>query len=257
MDLILLNPPFSYKSSTGIAFNNRQGYSTKCSPAMSFILNAIDFLSINGQVVGIFPDSVLWSERDRSAREHILHLGYEFTTHRHLPSNTFPGYTVSTSIISLKRSESTHSNHNTDDYSENIVVDRGKLQVHKSLGITSKSSKSPLFIHTTHLKSNQISHAGAYRVSSNKIIGPPYVLLPRVGNPNKEKITIVRRGKYVLSDCLIYVKTNDFELEDIQSTLMQKIDLIYGGSCAKYTTIARVRKILRINLGNDQRGNAP
>ena len=67
-DLVLLNPPFSYRRAA-VAVTSRRSMPFRCSPAAAFVVTSIEYLRPGGQLLCIVPTSTLRSELDAAARD--------------------------------------------------------------------------------------------------------------------------------------------------------------------------------------------
>ncbi len=127
-----------------------------------------------------------------------------------------------------------------------VVVVRGTAQLHSEQG------GDRTLVHSTDLHEFAVSLngrvAGKYRPS---VVGPA-VLIPRVGAPRIEKVAVFEKRKRIaLSDCVIGLQcqTLDDALWIKQELVKRKREFlgIYSGTCAKYTTIARLVSLLSLS----------
>ena len=85
-----------------------------------------------------------------------------------------------------------------------------------------------------------------------RTISGPAILIPRVGRPSVSKVVLIGEEKVVLSDCVIALRTtppgSEVELAREIKRNWLTFQQIYGGSCAPYTTIRRIREML-LELG--------
>lgn len=105
------------------------------------------------------------------------------------------------------------------------------------------------FIHSTELNKNSLN-LSRRRINYKYFgINGPAVLLPRVGNPNKSKVSVYKsQDTIVLSDCVIALQCKTVrDAKMTQKFLIEHWSIIeknYIGTCARYITINSLSNIL-------------
>ncbi|MCD8573483.1 MAG: hypothetical protein LRY48_09670 [Bacteroides graminisolvens] len=115
----------------------------------------------------------------------------------------------------------------------------------------SSSKKRKKFVHTVNLIDNSLQNLKQYTLYPRSEISGPAVLISRVGNPSVKKIcTISQDETYVISDCIIAIKTEtQIEAEKLKQLFIDNWDYIktlYKGTAAKYITLERLHTFLGI-----------
>ena len=76
------------------------------------------------------------------------------------------------------------------------------------------------------------------------------VLIPRVCNPNKEKVVLLKKEECVLSDCVVLLKTRTKrQAEQLKTYLVDnwaEFTKIYVGTGARYVTMERLKEYFRV-----------
>ena len=124
---------------------------------------------------------------------------------------------------------------------ESII--RGQLSMNE---IVEDSTSTKLLIHSTNLRNNQIVDVSFKVKTNNQLICGPGVVIHRVGNPKPTKIcTLKKSEKYVLSDCLIFIKTvTQLDANELKKHIIlnwSSFEKLYKGTGAKYITLNRLR----------------
>ncbi|MEK6743057.1 MAG: N-6 DNA methylase [Nitrospirota bacterium] len=259
VSLVLLNPPFSCRGGAyqSVTFNETE---VRCSTAFAFILKALQFLSSNGQLVAILPESCLYSDKDAQARILLHGLG-KISIIGANGHKAFSGCTAHSVIILFQKGKKSglncepwqnkhlHEPHQKNN--EQVRIHRGKVQMHKFE--SSKSKKGLPFIHSTELQEAGID-IKRYRIKFNENgIRGPAVLLPRVCNPSQHKLIIYeKRSPLVLSDCIIALHCrNNAVANKLHKDMIDNWEHVrkeYTGTGARYITVNRIRKIL-VSMG--------
>ena len=246
-DLILLNPPFSGRGSlrhTALV----AGVSLQGSKALVFVARALGFLKASGEIVSILPASVLTSERDADLLDAIR---AQCQVHQvgEVRRAAFKSHTVSVVVLRMTRMENTPSSQEVKPRQVTlrpfaVEMTRGSLSVHAF----EPAKTGARYVHTTHMRASRLL-ATQQRVSIQwRQVEGPVVLIPRVGRPTRGKVVLLSRGKAVLSDCVIALRTAPSGHERELAALLRKnwssFANAYGGSCAPYTTLKRLRDAL-------------
>lgn len=255
-DLIVLNPPFTCKGSSvcRIVF---EGEAYHVSTAMLFVANAMKYRSENGVLYAILPSSCAYSQKD-SLLWQYLEKHYNLQILEEPNRMYWKNCSASIILVSIGGKKRRMSKKNNCDFDfsklpvESII--RGHISLHEARFVDSR--KGFKYVHTTNLKRNKIINCNHIKIPENRDesrYGPvsfrgPAVLLPRVCNPNSEKVCVYKeKGLFVPSDCIIILRTSKIEdAQYVAQTILGHWDefrVIYQGTAAKYTTIEAVKKL--------------
>jgi hypothetical protein len=284
-DLILLNPPFTCRGGTHhtVALDGEQ---VQCGTAAAFLLNALPFLALNGQILAVLPASFLTSHRDEAARTYLGRFGrlelvarcgrntfdlcfphtvvirFTKSTANHLAKNTLNssmrrgrdglGITYSsaaTTAFGSPMKVHTRSLQAQTDLNLHVRLVRGVVQVHT----LSRASGPPRrFVHTTELKAGNIRPRLSPTPKRARAVSGPSVLLPRVGEPRVDKIVLYQgRQDLILSDCVFGLQCSGRREAEVLHALMcthwVELASAYGGTGAKYITVAALQRFLNMH----------
>lgn len=250
-ELLLLNPPYSQNNKKFTTFEY-YGMPLKCSVAMSFLLQALMTFSPKLGALIIVPESMMYSELDEHAR-FLVSREYKIECLSELCESTFKGARVRTVAIKLTRVD---ANAVKDIFSAksnakrfNATVIRGGAQMHK---IEKKSSKGAKVIHTVDLVrryKNIDSFSGYFESKLSGRIKGKAILIPRVGMPNIEKLSITDlKTEVQLSDCVLAMTSHSSEdLEQLYLLIKRnhiEFKSLYRGTGARYLTKGRLEQWL-------------
>lgn len=251
-DLILLNPPFTCKGST-VNKITLHGKEYKVSTAMMFIVEALQYMHDNSILLAILPVSCAYSQKDRKIWRTLVD-NYQLKILEEIDKQSFKKCNPNIILVSINdksnKEEKEEKKKSTLNLKENnFTIFRGNLSVHECFGSSLKNGKP--FVHTTNLINNSIQNVSKYSFSSKSEVSGPAVLISRVGNPSIKKIcSISKKETYVISDCIIAIKTNnDNEADKLKQLLIDNWDslkALYKGTAAKYITIERLYSFLGI-----------
>ncbi len=249
-DAIFLNPPFSCRGATinKIEFDDKN---FNVSTAMAFLVNAIRYLKPKGVLFAILPMSVAYSQKDRNIWKYLV-ANYGLCVLEEHSSSTFKGCSPSILLVSLNDFDRIEKSLTFDRVSldlNDIEIFRGKISMDKIPKTTGRYN----LIHTTNLIENSVKNLSVLVGKHPSICSGPAVLLPRVGNPKREKICVISKTQsYALSDCIIAIKTKSIKDANSLKTYMIKnwdsIDNMYKGTAARYITIERLKRYLNLDL---------
>ncbi len=241
-DLILLNPPFSCKGSQikKCVFDSVE---FKTSTSMTFVLNALKYLSKDGIMLCILPISVIYSQKDRVVWDY-LKLEYNAHILTEIERYSFKGCAPGIVLVSFN-----YNYHNkykksiaSIKFPATITINRGHLSMHKLC----KTPHGPLYlVHTTNLSDNQIRNL-SHKINTKSIATGPSVLIPRVCNPNISKVAVLYSGeRYAISDCIISLQVQSNEdavkLYKLIIDSWENFKSLYTGTGAKYITVDRLK----------------
>lgn len=258
VSLVLLNPPFSYRGGTHYEVKV-DGEALSCSKAMAFVTTSIQYMKSDGELLAILPSGTMHTEKD-SKIWRLLSSRFEVCVISNQDAYTFPACSAKTILIRLskrnKSSVASNDVHNEGDIQERnnpdvgtVKIIRGVVQMHTLNGHRSQK-KLPL-IHTTELVGNLVKVTHRRTIQNRRILKGPAVLIPRVGEPKKDKIALyLSRKPVVLSDCIIGLECASRERARALQALLKKkwtlLQKVYGGTCAKYTTLSSLRRVFEI-----------
>lgn len=264
VSLVLLNPPFSCRSSS-IVKTAVDGRDIHSSISLAFVLNSIQYLTKNGQIVAILPYGCLDNEKDKSAWMYLQQIGKVeiIGTNGY---KTFAGCSARTVIVKFSKGAITksenkvqqvHHRHINDFKNKvsasmrdtNVSLIRGNISMFKVNG-NNKSIKSIPLVHSTELQDGRILASKHTTEIVHKQISGPVILLPRVGKPNKSKIVLHEKGNpFVISDCVLAIKgSNISATREVYQTLLEHWSLIeelYTGTCALHITLKTLAELLK------------
>ena len=242
--LAVLNPPFSMSVHKGVCVTGRD-YRGRCSVAMAHVLSVIEHAS-PAVCAAIVPESLLCAELDAPART-ALRETYVLREGPGLHNTTFRGARANAVVISLrKRSRRRVSRTQQSESSpRSMTIVRGGLPVHEACN----ARKGLGFLHTTDIGacgSNDHNLRMVHGIERGRISGHA-VLLPRVGLPRKEHARALQfKNDVQLSDCviaLVFATGESARLwQDAIRREWRSLLSIYGGTGARFTTVARVRQ---------------
>jgi len=267
VSLILLNPPFSGRGGTRASVCVG-GEVRSCSKPLAILAASIEYVRPNGEIVAILPASTWDSDKDRDMWRWLRCMCTIQLCSRLLPY-AFPECSAAAVIVWLKvrrRDRSSVNNQCKDlralDYtatSRRLV--RGLYPMHEQ----PRRVGGVRVIHTTNIRNGTVLPSHRYASSEWRQVRGPAVLLPRVGMPDRNKIAIyLDKSPRVLSDCVIAIACSSAsEARDVHAILLsqwRRVRRIYTGTCAKYTTLRRVRELmsrLEIKNGSSDESNEP
>ncbi|SFB50750.1 methyltransferase [Algoriphagus aquimarinus] len=251
-DLILLNPPFSCLGGT-LNKCSLDGLEFSTSTSMRFIVEALKYLSPTGILYAILPLSVAYSQKDRKIWN-ALEKKYYLAILEETSNADFLGCAPNIIIVSLndkhKQRKIRNFERSTFKISE-LKILRGKLSMHR---VKDFPGKTPL-VHTTNLRHNSIECIRQTVEYPNSTIEGPAVLIPRVGNPDRNKICLVLSGsRYCLSDCIIAIKCSSNEVSTLLLSFIlnnwEDFSRLYRGTGAHYITSERISLYLNMDVTN-------
>ena len=247
-DVVLLNPPFSCRGASKFKLK-LNGREFCCSKAMAFVLLATEYLADDGQMVAILPASTFLSDKDAEAWQFLNDL-FTCRKGRTAGRGDFVGCFAQCTVVVLtprKRRRSIRKQRTAPPVKVVASLVRGTAQMHSEIG------KDRTLVHSTDLKKFSVSLNGRLASKTRPSVVGPAVLLPRVGSPSIEKVAVYRkRQRVALSDCVIGLQCKSIkEAIWIKDELVKNEDRfinLYSGTCAKYTTIARLAELSLIHI---------
>lgn len=247
-DLIVLNPPFTCRgSSINKVFIDKVEYHV--STAMSFLVYALTYLSENGAIYAILPISCVYSEKDRRCWQY-LHENYHACVLTEVHKASFKGKcTPNIVLVYLGRQP-----YPVEDARQFIKagtlgfslmgIKRGRLGVYEMKKVKVGDDRLP-FIHTTNMRRGELVDVGYTKRGIKESVKGFGLLIPRVCNPNVEKLVVYGREECILSDCVVLLQTRSLQqAERLKQYLIENWDEFkknYVGTGARYVTMERLR----------------
>lgn len=248
VDAVMMNPPFSFRGGHRkvVSFLGENFSLTPAVAALAIVLNEV---KASQGVGAILPAGSLRTETNAVFWE-ALERVYELKVSQELPRGSFPDAKASSLLLTVKErrkaasrlkglrhAEPSGHGHYRSQACACVEVIRGRVQTSKKI---EPGRDSVPFIHTTSLR-NGVAHQGEIRRPALLATEGPMILLPRVGRFSYEKIVIVDARPFVLSDCVIALRTADsHSLETLHSALLDPafgLEDEYGGTGAPYITM--------------------
>ena len=268
VSLVLLNPPFSCRGGKRVSVALR-GQALRCSIALAFLIESVDFVTPYGEIVAILPAGSLGSEKDEAAWAALRSLGsvevVAANGHR-----AFPDATPKTVIVRFaigrpaapglfEQQCPVFEGASSWKKESRVSIIRGQLRMH--LARQAYDGRAIPLVHSTELRDRELNLTRRRVGRDSRTISGPMVLLPRVGQPNSDKIVYHPGGAvFAISDCVVaLVCDTDEEAWSLYFALLAEWKLLernYVGSCAKYITMRRLARVIealgfRASAGRD------
>lgn len=250
-DLILLNPPFSCRGNKRFDAEVA-GRAVRCSLAMAFVCRALSYLAPHGELICILPASCLSSAKDAEVRK-AIGAAYAVEILEARARSVFEGHSVVVTQVRIAnrpladnawRALAPLADVKRLRGGFKVLLGRGATPVHKA----SVTQGEGVFIHTTDIAQGEIGDLSRRVARRPDLDAAPTLLLPRVGRPASGKVVVTQGRPLILSDCLIWLRTQpsglETELKDLILSRWPEFSGLYGGSCAPYTTLAAVAGFL-------------
>jgi len=246
VSLVVLNPPFSYRGGRRYP-GSIDGTPVTCGPAMAFLLASLPYLRRDGDLLAVLPAGLLKTEKDEEARRLLRHrydLEVVATNGRSAFQGCYPG-TVLVHVRPLREGRALGQMVGSPKTAcrwrrGHIVVRRGTVQMHSLCEDLPK--KSLPLVHSTELSDGKANTGRRGGPDGRSVVRGPAVLLPRVGRPSKDKISLyLSRSPVVISDCVFALLCEDSEhARAVQKAFTNRwptVEQEYGGTCAPYLTV--------------------
>lgn len=250
-DSVVLNPPFSYRGSRALTSPVVPRCIARCSPAAAFVVLAARYVSDDGELLALLPASTLESEKDQTAWLELSHSWSRevLTTYRR---GAFPSLAAKVLLVRMRRKPADRLPLRRLQIPR--VDDRPRpIQVRLVRGCTPRHAVKPTvegraFLHTTGLTRNGLVY-DEVDYSGGRATTGPAVLLARVGNPAPWKIVVrTDHQPALLSDCVVALECDsEGTAYDVAGRMVSQWPITaraWNGSCAPYTTLARLRAML-------------
>jgi len=262
VDLVLLNPPFSCRGNR-THVSEYASVEVRSSLALAFVIRSIPFLRTGGQLVAVLPASSLVSHKDRAAWTSIGR-DYRVSVVQSNALHAFRGCVLRTDIVhlvprttvhqvssSLAKQSACHCQSHPrapTGEGEGLDIVRGSIDMHSWPSL--ESSPGLALVHTTELRGRLVTASRRRIRTTRSQLRGPAVLLPRVGEPSRGKVSLLlSRDTVHLSSCVYGLPCkSQRRAASIRSNLLRAWDLLEGhyvGSCARYLTVNSLRCVLR------------
>lgn len=250
-----MNPPFSCRGSK--VWTTKIGdLPLKSSISIAFVLRALLHLSQRGQILAILPAGCICSQKDQLAWKVLRSLCKCELLGRngHRTFRICFPHTVSIRLTLREKLQSI----STDPMVQNGSVDRRAKDVavlsRGNVDMATLPKKNfgriiPL-LHTTEMKEHKIKLWRKISFSKGKrIFEGPGVLIPRVGNPRKDKIVLyTSKERIATSSCILTISCqSETAAKQVFSALIQnwsQVKKYYTGTCARYMTLENLQRLL-------------
>lgn len=251
VDLLLLNPPFSYRGGRSMHIEHA-GRNYALTPASAFVGLSISRLAPGGELLALLPAGVLALERDAEFWSAVSS-SLEVETVAEFSSTAFRG-TRTRSVLVAVRGRSKPQTADVLDFPVRakacIEVVRGRVPVHQVSQLSSPEQSVP-FLHTRDLGSLAGRVETHTRAPARLATKGPFLTLPRVGRVLESHLKIVSSPEgVVLSDCIFALRTADgTDLTSVRMSLLEDLRCLqaeYVGGCAPYLTIRRLVDYLSV-----------
>lgn len=252
-DLIVLNPPFTCRgSSINKVYIGEDEYHV--STAMSFLVGALPYLSETGAIYAILPITCVYSEKDQKCWQY-LEENYHACVLTEVHKAYFKGKcTPNIVLVYLGRQpypeEDARLDFGVGDFGFSLKgIKRGRLGVYEMKKVEAGNDRLP-FIHTTNMRGGELVDVGYTRKGIKESVKGYGLLIPRVCNPNIEKLVVLDREECILSDCVVLLQTRSRQqAERLRQYLIDhwtEFTKNYVGTGARYVTMERLRAYFRI-----------
>lgn len=249
VDLIVLNPPFSYRGgySIPVVF---EGVRFPLTPASAFVALSLSRLSRRGQLLALMPAGVLENERDEGFWA-ALSSGCEVKILGSFSRNAFRGARTKSVLVSVSPRSGPSLRQVVDfapAHRSCVEIVRGRVPVHALAGRSSDATAAP-FVHTRDLAG--LTDAANTRVKTSASLATvgPFLTLPRVGRVLPDHVKVLKLPReIVLSDCVFALRAaSPADLEVLRTVVASHIVELqeeYVGGCAPYLTVRRLLAFL-------------
>lgn len=252
-DLIVLNPPFTCRgSSINKVFIGEVEYHV--STAMSFLVGALPYLSDTGAIYAILPITCAYSQKDRQCWQYLQE-NYHACVLAEIHKASFQGRCApNIALVYLGRRPYPLNNVGIEQNERQLGfklrgISRGRLGVYEMKAIEAGEDRLP-FIHTTNMRNGKLEDVGYTRRGVKESAKGYGVLIPRVCNPNVEKVVVLEKEECILSDCVVLLQTRTKkEAVQLKRHLVdnwEEFKKNYVGTGARYVTMERLSAYFKI-----------
>ncbi len=252
-DLIVLNPPFTCRGSTiNKAFIGEEEYHV--STAMSFLVGALPYLSDTGSIYAILPITCVYSEKDKKCWRYLeenCHACVLTEVHKAwFKGKCTPNIVLVYLGMDPYPVEDARMDFGIGDFGFTLKgIKRGHLGVYEQKKVDAGDDRIP-YIHTTNMRGGELVDVGYTRRGLKEAVKGYGLLIPRVCNPNVEKLVVYGKEECILSDCVVLLQTRSLQqAERLKRYLVEHWDEFkknYVGTGARYVTMERLRAYFRL-----------
>lgn len=252
-ELLLLNPPFSYRGLGGIQ-TEIAGRSVTTSPALAFVLHALAQFGPSSGALCILPMGSVFGERNAGIWGH-LHGKYSIDVLRELPADTFPGRRARTVLARVGASTTPrplglgsliHGSTSPWDGCTCVDLVRGRVPRHLLADAREGVTR---YVHTTDLsliEQDEVFEWQTFAPTRLATAGP-MIVIARVGKYRSP--VRLAFSEAVLSDCVIGLRPLDPVAEPTLFGALNNsgaaLASLYIGTGAPYVTVKRLLDKLR------------
>lgn len=252
VDVVVLNPPFSYRGKQRRAFS-LLGSSYRATPAVAALAIVLDEVKIAQGVGLVLPEGSFRGEINEEAWQGI-HANFDVDLVQKLPRGSFRNAKASSILLTIRRRDKSLRTVSPEQtrlagitYSRACrCVDVIRGRIHNSR-LWEHPNTGARFVHTSNLLNGRISRVERFQSPKLATRGP-MVLLPRVGRFYPGKVVLVESEELVLSDCVIALRVKEpSNLPALRSTLLHPatgLSRQYSGTGAPYVTVRDVMALL-------------
>lgn len=247
-DLIVLNPPFTCRGST-INHVNIGDEEFHVSTAMSFLVEALPYISDGGAIYAILPISCIYSQKDRKCWQY-LQKHYHACALTEVHKASFNGKCApNIALVYLGREPYPESNTQQEANNSQLkfqlkAINRGRLGVYQMEPALNGEPKLP-YIHTTNLRNGELVDVAFTRRGIKESVKGYGVLIPRICNPSAQKVVVLDKEECILSDCVVLLQTRTKrQAQQLKSYLLDNwadFTKNYVGTGARYITMERLK----------------
>ena len=248
VDVVVANPPFGSLKGPRRATVGAWGEHVRCGIAVAHLVAAVaTFAPL--EVLALVPDSMLHSERDRSAVE-MLSSRYRIDVLRSLGNSSFSRAGASVNVVRMSRGAGARrpEGRNAGKWHRRrgigpVRLIRGGMPLHD---VKEAESGGVPLLHTTNLIGSKACRM--VKPLGRGVVAGPAIFLPRVGLPKEEHLVPKDLTLHQLSDCVIALLCESYsEACNLSRNLERgfgKLLTCWRGTGAQYTTMGKLRECL-------------
>ena len=252
--LLLLNPPFSCRGGTRFLVNASPN-PIHASTAMSFLLQATEYIAETGHIASVLPLGCLYNQKDIAAWD-SLRTRFSIQTLGTHPMGSFPDSSANTVLVRLSPKQTSQalalplqqSPHPTPIKTGiRVQLLRGCCPIHR---LRPREPSSHVLVHYTDIKNGTVELNGRRGSGNYRRVESPAILIPRVGNITRQKIALLETPTPVmLSDCVIALIPQDpkhvFRLKERLLSGFTSLQEQYVGTGAPFITTDRLESFIK------------
>lgn len=251
VDIVLINPPFSYRGRQH-KIVTLSGETYSATPAMAALALSIDDVRPKLGVAAVLPVGTLRGQTDADLWSAIRR-EFDVDIVRMLPRGSFPDVTASSVLVSLRLRggevpqavpvvASEGAARSVRRYIQCRCVEVVRGRVPNAVSKTDRLGNVP-YVHTTNLRRGELAADFGHSIAALATAGP-LLLLPRVGRFYLDKLVVSEASRLVLSDCVIGIRAAGMvQLERIKGELSHpsmSFEKSYAGTGAPHISLRSV-----------------